>query len=211
VNGIRQFVIFAISCSLLAGVGCEKKKKTGTASVNRPQVAPTLSEPLPEGLPDQGAVQIETAKAEPEPTPAKVPSKPKPRTHSRKSPSTATTTAASSTTQPLNDAPPATTSVASAKPPKSPADEVAEAAIGADVSAATMVAQRDKANRDLDSAESQLKSLDGRTLSSDEQSILSQVRAYISQSRKALAEGDYERAMNLANKAKLLTDALKKM
>ena len=210
-NGKRQVVIFAISCALLSGVGCEKKKNA--SAVTGPKIAPTLSEPLPEGLPVEGTVPVETAKSEPPPNPPKTATKPKPRTRTHKPAATqqAPVTTAAASPQPTNEPPAANTTIASAKPPKNPADAAAEAAIGADVSAATVVAQKDKATRDIDAAESELKSLEGKTLPSDEQSIVSQVRAYISQSRKALTEGDYERAVNLANKAKLLSDALKKM
>ena len=69
---------------------------------------------------------------------------------------------------------------------------------------------RQSTNQSLDTTEKDLKRLDGRALNSDEQAVLTQIRAYISQSRKALTEGDYERASNLAKKAQVLTDDLLK-
>jgi len=53
-----------------------------------------------------------------------------------------------------------------------------------------------------------VKVLDNRSLSSEEQGVLMQIKTYISQSRKALTDGDYERASNLARKAQLLADEL---
>jgi outer membrane biosynthesis protein TonB len=59
----------------------------------------------------------------------------------------------------------------------------------------------------LDTTESNLKSLN-RSLSSDEQSTVQHIRSYMQQSRTALDEKDFERAYNLANKARLLSDEL---
>ena len=62
----------------------------------------------------------------------------------------------------------------------------------------------------LDTTENQLKRVDATGLSSDQQAMLAQIKTYISQSRKAITDGDYERASNLAKKAQVLTDELMK-
>jgi len=70
-------------------------------------------------------------------------------------------------------------------------------------------AQRQNTAQLLAAADSNLRSLD-RSLSADEQSMVQQVRAYMNQSKHAEADGDAERAYNLALKARLLSDALVK-
>ncbi len=49
-----------------------------------------------------------------------------------------------------------------------------------------------------------------RSLSSDEQAIVQHIRGYVEQSRQATRDGDTERAYNLAVKAHLLSNSLKK-
>ena len=61
----------------------------------------------------------------------------------------------------------------------------------------------------LESTESNLKALT-RALTADEQAMVQHVRGYVQQSRSATAEGDLERAYNLAMKAHLLSDELVK-
>jgi outer membrane biosynthesis protein TonB len=57
------------------------------------------------------------------------------------------------------------------------------------------------------SAESNLRNLT-RSLSDDEQAMVQQIRAYLQQSRTADADGDVQRAYNLALKANLLSNDL---
>lgn len=61
----------------------------------------------------------------------------------------------------------------------------------------------------LDTTESNLKSLN-RSLTTDEQSTVQHIRSYMQQSRDALGQKDFERAYNLAYKARLLSDELVK-
>jgi outer membrane biosynthesis protein TonB len=59
----------------------------------------------------------------------------------------------------------------------------------------------------LDATENNLKTLT-RSLSTDEQAMMQHIRSYMQQSRTALDEKDFERAYNLAYKARLLSDEL---
>ena len=72
-----------------------------------------------------------------------------------------------------------------------------------------MSQQKQSTTENLAAAEKNLKSVN-RTLSHDEQSMVSQIKTYIDQSRKATSDNDFERASNLALKARLLSDALVK-
>jgi len=55
-----------------------------------------------------------------------------------------------------------------------------------------------------------LSKLSARQLSADEQETVDQIRKFVEQSKVADHEGDLPRAASLANKAKLLSDALVK-
>ena len=78
------------------------------------------------------------------------------------------------------------------------------------MSSAEAARDRKSTTQLLDTTENDLKRVDSKNFTSDEQAMLRQIRNYINQSRKAIAEGDYERASNLAKKAQLLTDELMK-
>ena len=82
------------------------------------------------------------------------------------------------------------------------------AAIGPDVSRPEANRDRQSTSQMLDTTEGQVKKLEGQSLSADQHSVLLQIKAYITQSRKAITDGDYERASNLAKKAQLLTEEL---
>lgn len=62
----------------------------------------------------------------------------------------------------------------------------------------------------LNEAESNLQKLSGRSLTADQQETADQVRQFVEQSKAADQSGDLQRAASLANKAKLLSDALVK-
>jgi len=59
----------------------------------------------------------------------------------------------------------------------------------------------------LETTENNLKTLN-RSLNSDEQAMIQHIRSYMQQARTALDEKDFERAYNLAYKARLLSDEL---
>ena len=61
----------------------------------------------------------------------------------------------------------------------------------------------------INTAETNIRNI-GRQLSADEEAIVQHIRGYIEQSRQASKDGDTERAYNLAVKAQLLSDSLKK-
>jgi outer membrane biosynthesis protein TonB len=205
--GKRQLVIALLEALLLLGAACHKKQAAQKPKLPGPAEAPTVAQKLPEEI--QPVPQPENPteaanKQEPQPYPKK--------TRPRKKPQPNTTQAKGNTaspTVPPQQASSDTTTTASVRPPGNPAD-TAVLAIGPDVSSAEAVRDRQSTNQLLDTTERDLKRLDGRNLSSDEQTMLTQIRAYISQSRKALTDGDYERASNLAKKAQVLSDDLLK-
>jgi hypothetical protein len=60
----------------------------------------------------------------------------------------------------------------------------------------------------LNETESNLQKLSGRSLTADQKETADQVRQFVEQSKAADQSGDLQRAASLANKAKLLSDAL---
>lgn len=62
----------------------------------------------------------------------------------------------------------------------------------------------------LNETDSNLQKLSGKTLPADQQETADQVRQFVEQSKEADQNGDLQRAASLANKAKLLSDALVK-
>ena len=62
----------------------------------------------------------------------------------------------------------------------------------------------------LNETEGNLQKLSGKTLPADQQETADQVRQFVEQSKQADQNGDLQRAASLANKAKLLSDALVK-
>jgi hypothetical protein len=58
--------------------------------------------------------------------------------------------------------------------------------------------------------EENLKKLEGHQLNASQQEMVSQIKQFMEQSKKAVADGDVDRAHNLALKAHLLSDELLK-
>jgi len=193
----RQFVMGLLVPLLAVQLACHKKQAAQTPKLPGPAEAPTLTQTLPyEIQPEPLPENPQAAEAqEPPPLPKKAKVHKKAKSSQPAQPSAQTS------------APPAT---AELHPPANPANAAAEVAIGPDISSAEATRDRQSTTKLLDTTESQLKRVDGNSLSSDQQSMLAQIRTYISQSRKAITEGDYERASNLAKKAQLLTDELMK-
>jgi len=203
----RQLVVALAGALLLLGVACHKKQAAQKPKLPGPAQAPTLAQTLPDEIQPvpEPATPTETAKQEPPPAPKKARPKKKAQAANGTPPKGAATTPATPQQPPAND----TTTTASLRPPGNPGDAAA-LALGPDVTSAEAARDRQSTNQELDATEKDLKRLDGRSLNSDEQAMLTQIKAYINQSRKALTDGDYERASNLAKKAQLLTDDLLK-
>jgi type IV secretory pathway VirB10-like protein len=193
----RQFATSVLALSLLLSAACKKKK---------PQLPPqaqatTISVPLPDEISETATPPLPPKQEKP----AAEPEKPKPPPRHRKKPASPPATSPENT--PASSA--GNTTVAAAHPPPSPAESAPDTAIAPDVSSQQVSQQKQTTAELLAAAERNLKSVN-RTLSHDEQAMVSQIRTYIDQSRKATSNNEFERAYNLANKARLLSDALVK-
>lgn len=87
-------------------------------------------------------------------------------------------------------------------------DESAQLAPG--MSKDQEISNREATSRLLATTDANLKSIADRQLTSAQQSQLDQIRTYVKQSKQASDAGDLARAQTLANKARLLSDELRK-
>jgi len=199
---LRKFVTSLLVLALLFAAACNKKKPVLPARAPAPTIAVELPDEIPENpeTPTQ-----EVAQTPVEPAPVKTKPKKTTRTAQKKTPPPASTTAAAST-------PPAPTNnnqtVASVRPPRNPASEPPpDTAITAVMPSQKVIEQKENTAQIVDGTENSLKSLT-RQLSDDEKAMKTQIQSYLQQSRRATTDGDFERAYNLAQKARLLADAL---
>ncbi|MGB8771079.1 MAG: hypothetical protein WCC92_15780 [Candidatus Korobacteraceae bacterium] len=189
----RQFAAAVLVLSLLLSVACKKKKPQLPPQAQ----APTIAVPIPDEISEAAAPPPAAPKKE---EPAPPPAKPKSQPHHHKK--TAQPPASNSETS-------GNSTVAAAHPPPNLAEGAPDTAIAADVSSAQVSQQKQTTADLLAAAEKNLKSVN-RKLSHDEQDMVAQIKTYIKQSRKATSDNDFERAYNLATKARLLSDALVK-
>lgn len=188
----RIIVVGALLAATLTISGCKRKKPP----VPPPQAqAPTISTPETPAQPATTETQPATTPAEPQPESTKpVPEvvKPQPRTHIAKKPRR-------KPTQPtriiVEDG-------GKEVPPTPPPPLVAD-------SSSNLDARQRQTEALLTSSERDVATLN-RALSTDEQAIVRHIRSYVDESRQALKVGDVDRAYNLAVKAHLLSDSLKK-
>ena len=193
----RQLAASVLVLSLFLSVACKKKKPQLPPQAQ----APTISVPVPDEI-------SEAAPPPPEPkleVPAREPQKPKSQPHHRKKP--AQPPASSPDTTPANGN--SNSTVAAAHPLPNPAEVAPDTAIAADVSSEQVSHQKQTTAELLAATEKNLTSVN-RKLSHDEQAMVAQIKTYIAQSHKATSDNDFERAYNLATKARLLSDALVK-
>ena len=66
----------------------------------------------------------------------------------------------------------------------------------------------DEANAKIQGAEQALQAIDARKLATDQQETFQTIYAFIVQARAALSRKDFSRALNLAQKAQILSDEL---
>lgn len=201
----RQLVVGLLLPLLGFELGCHKQQSAQKPQIPGPAQAPTLTQTLPYEIQPQPVPETPSDSATQQ---AEAKPKPKPRHTAKRANGNTQAKPNEPATPPSAASADATT--ASLRPPPNPAEAAAANAVGPDVSSPEATRDRQSTTQLLDNTESQLKRLEGHSLSAEQQAMLSQIRAYIGQSRKAITEGDYERASNLAKKAQLLTDELTK-
>jgi hypothetical protein len=195
----RQFAVSVLVLSLLLSVACKKKKPQLPPQAQ----APTIAVPAPDEISEATPPPPPPPKQE---EPVAEPRKPKSQPRHRKKPAQPPVSGADITAaNPNGNA----TVAAAAHPPPNPAEGAPDTAIAADVTSEQVTQQKQTTAQLLADAEKNLNSVK-RKLSHDEQAMVSQIKTYIDQSKKATSDNDFERAYNLATKARLLSDALVK-
>jgi hypothetical protein len=205
VVALRKFVISLLVLALLLTEACNKKKPVPPPR----SLAPTLSVALPDEIPENPEAPAPVVAQAPVTPP---PVKTKPNKKLARSAAKKTAAPASPAPAPASPPAPATDSqtVASLHPHGSAASEIVpDTAIAAAMPSEAIIKQKESTAQIVDSTENSLKNL-SRHLSEEEKSLKTQIQSYLQQSRKATADGDYERAYNLAKKAQLLAEALLK-
>ena len=219
---LRSISIVTLLAAVVLLGSCNKKKP----NVPPPQAqAPTISQPAPATQAQPAPpppVNEEPARPQPEaqpPAPAEQPAateapKPKPK-HSRAAKKTTPPTKSASVQPPppapapapppqLQTVEPSHTVVQQGgAPPQNPPQ------LSASMSHDAAIHQRMTTAQLQEATEYNLKSI-SRALNSDEQAMVEHIRSYMQQSRSASADGDMDRAYNLAMKAHLLSDELVK-
>ena len=66
----------------------------------------------------------------------------------------------------------------------------------------------DEANERIQSAERNLQMIDAQKLGADQQETYQTIHSFLDQAKTALSRKDFPRALNLAQKAKILSDEL---
>ena len=189
-------VVMLVMLTLLAG--CKKKKPPLPPAAEQ---APSLGTPT--------AVPEPQPQAQPTPPPAPIPAAVQP-------PPSAATTLKRKTRKtvarkpaPKPEVPEKKITVVDSGSVQGNGSAPGNAQLAAELPAAEAMQQRQSTAQLRAFTEAGLHGLT-RTLSSDEQAMVQQIRAYLQQSRAAEADGDTERAHNLAFKANLLSRELAK-
>ena len=66
----------------------------------------------------------------------------------------------------------------------------------------------DETNKRIQGAERRVQSIDSRRLAADQQETYQTIQSFLNQAKAALSRKDFPRALNLANKAQILSDEL---
>jgi hypothetical protein len=94
-----------------------------------------------------------------------------------------------------------------AQPDQQPAEHPAPQ-ISPQISATDQSIYARKTSEDISAAERNLQQTNGKKLSAAQQDLADKIRSFVAQSRDASKSGDWNRAQNLAQKARLLANEL---
>jgi ElaB/YqjD/DUF883 family membrane-anchored ribosome-binding protein len=207
-NVTRKLVTSLLLLALLLAEACTKKKPPVPPHAQ----APTIAEALPDEIPEKPEVPPTEISQAPvvTPPPKKPPNKKTGKITTKKANPPASTTVAATpppAPAPAQTPPPQNTTqtVANLRPPHNNPEPAPEMTVAAAIPNANK--QREDTAHLVDTTENALKNIT-RPLNDEEKNMRTQIETYLQQSRKATAEGDYDRAFNLAKKAQVLVEAL---
>jgi outer membrane biosynthesis protein TonB len=178
------------ACALsLAFTGCEKTTKASPPVAVTPMPQPTDSKPITNIAPDTTATPPEVAEAPP-PTPPPTESAPLPVAPTRSKP-----------------APPPHKQSAEPQTAETPSEQTRPPApqISPELSPNDQATYAHKTDEDISVAQKNLQQSQDKRLSAAQLDLVEKIRSFVSQSREASKAGDWARAQNLAQKARLLS------
>jgi outer membrane biosynthesis protein TonB len=182
-------LIALLACGVsLAMTACEKTVKASPTVAAMPIPQPADSKPITNIAPDTTATPPEVAEAPP-PAPPPTEAAPLPVTpaHSKPAPPPHKQTAEPQSTETPEQTRPTAPQIS---PEMSPNDQLTYA---------------HKTDDDIKLAEKNLRQSDDKPLSAAQHDLVEKIRSFVSQSREASKAGDWARAQNLAQKARLLS------
>lgn len=201
----RATVAGILLASMLALGGCKKKKP----AVPPPQAqAPAITQPEPEAQPPVPAAsepnrpQPEATQPETEPAATAPAPKPKTKPHPAAKKTVPPPPVEKPEEKPAEKQPSKTVVTEGGTQPATPQ-------LSASMPHNQAIDKKLNTNQLLEATDYNLKNI-ARALNADEQAMLQHIRSYMQQARDAAKDGDTERAYNLALKAHLLSDELKK-
>jgi hypothetical protein len=183
-------LIAVLACGLsLALTGCEKTVKASPPVVSAPMPQPADSKPITNIAPDTTATPPGVAEAPP-PAPPPTEAAPLTVTPARSKP-----------------APPPHKQTAEAQTTETPAEQTRPPApqISPELSPDDQATYVHKTDEDISAAEKNLHQSADKRLSAAQTDLVEKIRSFLSQSRDASKAGDWARAQNLAQKARLLS------
>jgi hypothetical protein len=181
-----------LACGLsLALSGCEKTVKASPPVASAPIPQPADSKPITNIAPDTTATPPEVAEAPP-PAPPPTEAAPLPVTPTRSKP-----------VPPPHkqSAEPQTTETPEQSRPPAPQ-------ISPELSSNDRDTYRHKTDEDITVAEKNLRQSSDKQLSAAQTDLVEKIKSFVSQSREASKAGDWARAQNLAQKARVLSNEL---
>jgi hypothetical protein len=185
-------LITVLACGLsLALSGCEKTVKASPPVASAPIPQPADSKPITNIAPDTTAAPPEVAEAPP-PAPPPTEAAPLPVTPTRSKP-----------VPPPHkqSAEPQTTETPEQSRPPAPQ-------ISPELSSNDRDTYRHKTDEDITVAEKNLRQSSDKQLSAAQTDLVEKIKSFVSQSREASKVGDWARAQNLAQKARVLSNEL---
>ena len=183
-------LIALLACGLsLAMTGCEKTAKASPPVAAAPMPQPADSKPITTIAPDTTATPPEVAEAPP-PAPPPTEAAPLP--------------VAPTHTKPV---PPPHKQTAEPQTAETPAEQTRPAApqISPELSPNDQATYAHKTDEDISVAQKNLQQSADKRLSAAQLDLAEKIRSFVSQSREASKAGDWARAQNLAQKARLLS------
>jgi len=176
-------------CGLsLVTAGCARKTVHAAAPVAAPSVSADAGRPMNTAPDTNAEPPVETASVEPTPPANAAPSKPVTVRTRRTNPSPP---------RPATQQPPAEAADTAVRPP---APQISQ-----QLSAGDQANYRRRTDEDTSLAEKNLRAASGKKLNASQRDYVEKIRSFLSQSGDASKSGDWARAQNLAQKARLLS------